>query len=145
MPYASVEDMIARFGEVEMIRLSAPAGQLDEMVVRSSVELALVEASALIDSYIRRRYPVPVAAPVPAEIVRACRILARYDLSRAEQKTTGSDLVTDRDQVIAWLKMIAEGKLDLPIAVAPATGTGGLDARVSDREPTFIAGGGLNW
>lgn len=145
MAYATVDDMIAQWGEAEMIRLSSPEGQLDELVVTARVELALADVSAVIDTYLRRRYPVPLEAPIPVEIVRAAKILARYDLSTGEQKTPGSAVRAERDDITAWLKGIAEGKIDLPIATATSGVAGGLGARVQDRDAAFTAGGPLRW
>jgi phage gp36-like protein len=145
MAYATVDDMIAQWGEAEMVRLSSPEGQLDDLVVVARVELALTDASAVIDSYLRRRYPVPLDAPPPTEVARACRTLARYELARGEQKTAGSDLRADRDEIMAWLKAVAEGRLDLPVALPASTAAGGLGARFTDRPRDIGPGDALRW
>ena len=58
--YASVDSMIARFGETEMIRLTTPSGEPMTAVVAGPAEAALVYASSLIDTYLRKRYAVPL-------------------------------------------------------------------------------------
>lgn len=143
--YATVDEMISRFGEAEMVRLSAPEGQLDDVVVTSSVERALAEASSLIDGYLRQRYAVPLAAPVAPEVVRACCILARHDLAMGEQKNPSEQMVTSRKEVMAWLRDVAEGRVQLAGPVTAVTGSAGAAARVQDRAAPFAAGGSLGW
>jgi phage gp36-like protein len=139
--YATVEDMIGQWGEAEMIRLTAPEGQLDELVVTQRVERALADASAVIDSYLRKRYGVPLAAPVPAEVARACRILARHELAHGEQREPTEQMHAARKDVLAWLRDLAEGRAELAIAAAPAAS--GAGARILDRDAAFTAGTGL--
>lgn len=136
--YATVGDMIARFGEVEMIRLSAPEGQLDGLVDEAAVTLALTDASAVIDSYLRSRHAVPLAAPVPAEIARACRILARYELAQGEQKAPTDQMKTARGEVMTWLRDIADGKVELGVPEAVVDTSG--QARATDRDAAFTGG-----
>jgi phage gp36-like protein len=136
MPYATAEDMLARFGEVEMTRLTAAEGELDAGVVAAKVETALREATGLIDSYLRRRYAVPLAAPVPPEIVRACCVLARYDLAHGEQREPSEQMRLARREVVEWLAALADGKAVLDGAV-PAAGASGAGAMASDRARAF--------
>lgn len=142
MAYATAEDLIARFGEVDVIRLSAPEGQLDQAVDYARVNLALDSATALIDSYVRRRYATPLS-PVPQEIRDACCTLARYDLARGEQKTPSEQMMAERKETLAWLALIADGKAFLDAALAAATAPGIAGARVSDRPRDFAPGPGL--
>lgn len=142
MAYAIVEDLIARFGEVDVIRLSAPEGQLDGMVDQARVILALDSASALIDSYLRRRYATPLS-PVPPEIKDTCCTLARYELARGEQKTPSEQMREEHKATLTWLRMIADGTVFLDAALAGATAPAVAGARVSDRARDFAAGPGL--
>lgn len=142
MAYATAEDLIARFGEVDVIRLSAPEGQLDQAVDYARVNLALDSATGLIDSYVRRRYATPLST-VPQEIRDACCTLARYDLARGEQKTPSEQMMAERKATLDWLRMVAEGTVFLDAALAAATAPGIAGARVSDRPRDFVAGSGL--
>jgi len=128
MPYASVADMVGRFGEVEMIRLSAMTLDLPVAPDATRIGLALDDATALIDSYLRIRYALPLS-PVPREILRACCILARFDLSHGADKVPTKEMMAERDGIIAWLEAMgsSEGRLD----AAPARAAS--DARVRDR------------
>lgn len=144
MAYATGADMIAAFGEAEMIRLSVADPMTEIAPDLVAIDRALADASAVIDGYLRSRYAVPLAAPAPREIARACRILARHDLAQGEQKTPSEQMIRERGEVIAWLRDIAKGAVELDVAAAPAAGSGG-GATVADRAPMFRAGGGLSW
>jgi phage gp36-like protein len=135
MPYATASDMTARFGEEEMIHLTAPQGELDGPAVTARIDVALAESSALIDSYLRRRYLVPLVAPIPAEVVRATCILARYDLAHGEQKDPTEQMRLARKEVIAWLEQLAAG--DVQLAGVPLAGGSGAGAMVRDRPRAF--------
>ncbi|QHW25649.1 DUF1320 domain-containing protein [Rhizobium leguminosarum bv. viciae 248] len=131
--YATVSDMIARFGETQIIRLSRPEDRTAETVDEDKVNTALADAGALIDGYIRGRYFVPIAA-APAEIVRATCILARYDLAQGENMDPSEEMSKARKDVISWLENIAKElvNLDVPAAepAGPAVNSG---PRMSDR------------
>jgi phage gp36-like protein len=137
--YATVADMVARFGSDEMIRLSTPSGQ-DLVAVQSAPVLtALEEASSQIDSYLRRRYAVPLDI-VPAEILRATCFLARYDLSMGEQKEPSEQMRLARKEIIEWLVKITEGKVVLDLQQVPAGDESFSMAQ--GRDPVFQSGGG---
>ncbi len=93
MNYATVQDMIDRFGEAELIQRTDP----DILVVKAAkVELALADAQALADGYVGRVYRLPLAgcskpAPVdgnvsavqlvpPPQLTRIVCDVARYYL-----------------------------------------------------------------
>lgn len=135
MAYATVQAMVDRFGETEMIRLSRPEDRAATTVLAAKVELAVADASALIDDYLRARYLTPIATP-PESVVRAACVLARYDLAKGERTEPTEQMRLDRKEVIAWLEGVSAGRvhLDAPPA-GQAGGSGG--ARISDRPAAF--------
>jgi phage gp36-like protein len=145
MAYATSADMIRVYGETEMIRLSVPDAALDGPANLDAINQALTDATDTIDGYLRARYAVPLATPVPPAIARACRVLARYDLSTGEQKTPSEQMTRERQDVIAWLRDISKGAVELDVAAAPAATTEGSGATVTDRPAMFTSGGGLAW
>lgn len=114
MVYATVEDMVDRYGQVELIRLTTPADEDMETVRRDPIERALTEASALIDTYLRKRYRVPTDI-APDEVRRAACVLARYDLYTGEQREPTEQVRLARKETLEWLKLVADGEalLDL--------------------------------
>lgn len=132
--YATVSNMIARFGETHLVRLSRPEDRTAETVDENKVNTALADASALIDGYIRGRYFVPIAAP-PDEIIRATCVLARYDLAQGEHMDPSEEMAKARKDVIAWLENISRELVNLDVPAARPTGINavGSGPRVSDR------------
>jgi len=114
MAYASVADMVSRFGQVEMIHLSVEEGQPMEAVDEARVGRALADASALIDTYLRSRYAVPLPI-APAEIKSCCCVLARYDMSFGGGRDVAEQTRLAQKQRIDWLAEIAKGVLKLDL------------------------------
>ncbi len=136
MAYAGVQDMIDRFGQVEMIRLTTPADQDMDTVQPAPILRALDDASALIDGYLRRRYQVPLDL-IPAEIGRAACVLARFDLSTGDNREASERTTQDRKDTVAWLTQISRGDVLLPLAeVTPGDQS---FAQVQTRQPIFGA------
>lgn len=135
MAYATAADMVARFGEEEMIRLSSQDGALTAAPNGAVIQVALDDATAVIESHLRTRYLLPLN-PVPREVVRCCCILARCDLAQGGGKAPSDEMRRERNDALAWLRDMAssEGKLDAPPAATAAA------ARVTDRERLFTAG-----
>jgi phage gp36-like protein len=133
MPYATAQDMIGRFGETEMLRLSSVDGVLPETVNLAPVAQAIADADAIIDSFLRKRHSVPLS-PVPQVITRASCVLARYELSIGGDREPATQVKDDRKETMDWLKKIADGTVTLegttPI-VASST------AQTQDRERMF--------
>ncbi len=110
MTYATADDLTERFGAVELGQLTdrgqPPAGDSDAAVIAR----ALADADALIDSRLGGRYAVPLAAPLPADIVRVACDLARYllhDLGAPEQ------VRQHYEDGLDWLARVADGRLPL--------------------------------
>lgn len=135
MSYATVQDMVARFGEPEVLRLSEPEDRAAEEINVAKVEVALADAAGLIDDYLRGRYVIPITSPQDS-IVRAACVLARYDLAKGERTEPTEQMRLDRKEVIGWLESIAEGLIALD---APRAGNAGKGSapRISDRRPAF--------
>lgn len=120
MAYATVQDMVTAFGEAEMIRLSASPSADSALLDVDRIGGALTDASAVIDSYVRRRYATPLAN-VPDEIARACRVLARYDLMTGDQREPTETARLMRKEVTDWLRDISTGHVLLDAALDPSS------------------------
>jgi phage gp36-like protein len=79
MSYATVTELITRFGEAELIQLTDRdgGGAINQAVVAA----ALTDADALINGYVSARYTVPLS-PVPPVITKIAADIARYTLHR---------------------------------------------------------------
>ena len=140
MPYATVQDLIDAFGELEMARVTTPEGQdpaagLD--VGRSTT--ALTVASDQIDSFLRRRYGTPLAVATPA-INRACLMLARYELGFGGAVEPSEQVRLARRDTMAWLRDLNTGSANLEGVELASQVVG---ARTQDRSgPGFAHGVG---
>ncbi len=131
MAYAVQADLVERFGEAELIRLTdrgtPSTGQIDAAVVSR----ALSDAEAEINGYLASRYTLPLAT-VPEILKRLTCDLARYLL----YDDVAPDQIRDRyKDAVALLKGIAEGKVSLGLSTAPPVQgeTDTLAARTADR------------
>ena len=121
MTYATQQDLVDRFGELELIQLSdrESTGSIDATVVGK----ALADADELVDSYIAARVALPLST-VPPRLARVAGDVARYYL-HADAPT--EQVRAAYKDAVAWLKDIAAGKATLGddgvAAAAPADAT----------------------
>lgn len=119
MTYATKQNMIARFGEDEVIALTdrSNVGAVDDAVLDG----ALVDADNEIDPYLVSRYSLPLAN-VPKILSGFACDIARYRLSGAG--VTETEEVRNRyKDAIKFLDAVASNKISLgldAIGVAPA-------------------------
>lgn len=115
MAYATQTDLVERFGEAELVRLTdrsiPPTGQVDADVVSR----ALSDAEAEVNGYLASRYTLPLGV-VPELLKRLTCDIARYLL----YDDVAPDQIRDRyKDTVSLLKGIAEGKVSL--AIDPAS------------------------
>jgi phage gp36-like protein len=114
MPYATLADLIVRTSEDELIQLTDPAHVqvLDEDVVN----MALVDASTVIDGYLAGRYPVPLD-PVPPILVGYCCDMA---LARLYRDAIPEHKQRRADDAVKFLAAVAKGHINLGPKSDPA-------------------------
>lgn len=109
MTYATKQDLIDRYTEGELVRLTDTVNTPKSTIDDTAVDRAIADAESLINGYLRSRMETPVS-PARRDLTTATCKLARYYLYK--------DLATERvrddyEDVIAWLKDIASGKVSL--------------------------------
>lgn len=112
--YASVADLVERFGETEIIQLTdlEHTGAIDTAVA----ERALEDASVEIDGFLAARYRLPVT-DTPRLLSLLCTDIARYRL----QQPVATDQARQRyEDAVARLKGISRGEINLPLESPPA-------------------------
>ena len=110
-PYVSERNLVDRFGETELVQLTDTVNRPASTVDAAKVAAAIRDASALIDSYIVARTPLPLET-VPPVLTRVAGDIARYYLhgSRAD----GDHPVTMRYRdALSWLKDVSKGTVQL--------------------------------
>lgn len=112
--YCTTQDLIDRFGEDELIRLSTEANGLGEFptaINQTQLDRAIADADATIDSYLAGRYPLPLNQIPPVLNRHACD-MARYFL----QDRSPLEEVTNRyNAAIRFLEKVASGAITLGI------------------------------
>ncbi|PCI03851.1 MAG: hypothetical protein COB78_05715 [Hyphomicrobiales bacterium] len=136
--YATITQMIERFGETDMIRLSEPEDRTAETWNVAKIETALTDASVAADSFLRARYALPVANP-PRDLVRHVCILARYDLAQGGNITPSDEMTDGRKDSLAWFKLISDNKINIDAPSLSGTTNASHGAKTSDRPQKFSA------
>ncbi|MDH2918492.1 MAG: DUF1320 domain-containing protein [Sideroxydans sp.] len=117
MRYATLTDMLAQFGDREVIAIADR--NRDGVVDQAMLDAALDRASTKMDSYLAARYSLPLLS-VPGVLVEVCCDLTRYNLCGAE--VTETDVVRLRfKDAIKTLEQLRDGKLDVGLTVAGLT------------------------
>lgn len=121
MPYATVDQMVVRFGEPVLIQLSDPEAQA---LQADAIGEALADASGVMDSYLARRYSLPLSASA-AVLVDCCADLALYRLMRLRPASATEDAKERADAAMDWLKDVGSGRAVIQELEAPASMPGG--------------------
>jgi len=137
MPYASQVNMVAQFGEREVIALTdrARVGLIDVGVLND----ALNRASSLIDSYLSDRFGAPLTS-TPVEIIDACCDIARYKLCGSD--ALGSDEIRNRyKDALKLLQMVRDRELNIGLTAAGAAIVETAGVRFTSRARAFTPDG----
>ncbi|MCR6497085.1 DUF1320 family protein [Thermomonas sp. S9] len=142
MAYATLADLITRYGEDEIAQRTDRTGS--GVVDAAVAQRALDDAQAEIDGYIASRYKLPLPT-VPAALARIACDIARYRL----WEDVASDEVRRRyEDARKLLEAIAKGivSLGLPAVLPPASQPAlSLAAAKSGPAPVFGRDGMEGW
>jgi phage gp36-like protein len=130
MGYAVKQDMIDRFGDVELKQLTDRTGAVDA-IDDTVLGKALADADAEINGYLAGRYTLPLASTPMILVGLACDI-ARFRLY--EDRAT--EQVRQRyEDAIKYLTKVAEGKISLGLDAGnqAQTEAGGAKAEGDER------------
>lgn len=86
------------------------------------VAKAITDASGVIDGFLRLRYTVPLAEPVPALITKIAQDLSLFELHRRREHEVGmpAGALQAQQQALAQLKAMRDGDMDLGVEPPPA-------------------------
>jgi len=128
--YASKEDMIQTYGESTLIELTDRNG--DGVLDGGVLTRALMDAAALIDAFVSRRYD-PVHAYGAPVLREHCAAIAYYKLHRGHYPDPVRVAYQDG---LDFLRGLARGEVNLDISGASAP-SAPADARVEAPERMF--------
>ena len=132
MDYATLDDLIERAGEDEMLMVADRDG--DGVADPDVVAKALADAASAINGYLAVRYRLPLAI-VPPQVNGWAVSIARYHLHR---DGAPDHVVRDWKAATADLEKASSGRIRLPLPSGddPATSTSG-DIGFTSPEPAF--------
>jgi len=130
MPYATLQQLVTRFGERTLVQLTdradAPTGAIDEALVAQE----LANTDAVINGYAGVRYRLPLD-PVPALVTDLALVIAIYKLHVFAPDPKVKD---DYDQALRTLKDISAGNVRLDAAGIEPASSGASGVQYVDRE-----------
>jgi len=133
MPYITKDDLSpSRVTAAEMVQLTddTGSGAANDAVTNT----ILVQSSALVDSYCRQRYQVPLQAS--DQVKGLCSDIATYKLFLRRNRVS-EEIRQAYVDALAFLKDVSAGKagLDQPATATPQSGSG--DVQVTQIEQAF--------
>ncbi|PYA53150.1 MULTISPECIES: gp436 family protein [Serratia] len=135
MRYATREDLLTADGSfVWNVAMNPETEQLDE----AAISQALDDTDEEINSWLSRRFKLPLETTVPRLLQRVAVSIAFYWLADRDNQVT--ELVQKRyDEAVKTLKDIANGQRDLglPTTEQPTEGTGGKVIMVGENTRLF--------
>lgn len=117
MNYATVQDLIDRYGEPDVRKVTDPAAQAVDAV---AAQRALDDADAEIDSWLCRRYMLPlidasgIAMAVPRALIRCACDIAIYRLQTLRPADDIKDARQRYEDVLKLLKTMSTGDVAIP-------------------------------
>lgn len=117
MAYAAVADMVARFGDLEVIQITDR--NQDGMIDEDVAQVALEDATAEINAYLGRfKRPFDDVPPI---LTRLCCDIARYRLTAANGVLITEEIRNRyKIDVLDLLRAIAKGEVQLGVDDAGA-------------------------
>lgn len=117
MPYATQQDMLARYGMPRLVQLTDVNVPMTGELVTAVLDARLADASAEIDGYLVGRVTLPLASPPEVLKLLCCRLAYALLLGSAASDADLAELKAARD----YLKSVAKGDIPLtPPDQAPA-------------------------
>lgn len=99
------DDLIDRYGVYEIERLEKHIND------PQATQKAIDDATQFVNGYVASRYRLPAVVMLPS-VSRAVAVVARYYLYKDKPTDT---VRQDYEDILAWLKDVATGKVNLPI------------------------------
>lgn len=141
--YATVDAMLKKFGERELIQLTDTEAPYEDVINYDKLNAALAEANSEIDGYLASRYQLPLPAVPPFLEAIACN-MARYHACTGAI-SENDPIKTRYDNSVKSLKEIAKGT----IAVGGTPAGNSSPVQTSSNNVIFQAGrhdwGGKKW
>ena len=128
--YATEQDIIDRHGAAALT--IAADRDNDGVADPGVVDKALADATVLMDSYIQKKYDLPLPAPTPEILAPVCVDVAWYKLSSTPGMMT-EEIERRHKDAIRWLENLAKGLVSLGVDQSPPSAGGGVQVESKER------------
>jgi phage gp36-like protein len=134
MAYCTLAQLTDRYGLSLLIDVSHRDGARPAEPDAALFARVIADADALIDSYLKGRYQLPIAGAVPPVLTDLSQTIALY---KAHSSVAGDKIRKDYEDALKTLKDIGSGAARLDVAGAEPAASGASGARITDRERPF--------
>lgn len=135
MAYATLEHLIDRHGEGQLVLLTDHGAVATGVVDADVVARALADTDALIDGFLQDRYTLPLAV-VPPLLTDIAIAVGIWKLHRS---TPDDKVKDDYRDALAMLERIGKGIVKLSVGGVEAATNGNAGIRITDRERPLTA------
>lgn len=135
MPYTTLADLTARYGDRMLVALTDRGAMATGAIDTAVVDKAIADTDAVIEGYIGARYAIPVSPvpPILADIAGAIAIW-KLHIGGADPKVEA-----DYKEALRSLREIAAGVITLAAAGVAAAQKDATGVQLTDRERPFTA------
>ena len=107
--YASQQDLVDRFGQDELIRLTNPDDLQATTIDTARLDRAIADAEASVDGYLAGPYDTPLD-PVPRVVTKITCDLARFELY---DEHAPEQITARKEDALKFLRSVARGDVTL--------------------------------
>ena len=110
MSYSTIDEIKKRISSQLLLQITTES-KSETVINEVIVETAILDADTLIDSYLERRYNVPVD-PVPARLLKLSCDIAIYNIYTFKYDTQVPEEIRKRyDEAVGYLEKIQQGDI----------------------------------
>lgn len=124
MTYCTQQDLVDRYGQTKLVQLTDKTNRPQTMIDTTVVDRAITDASSLINSFLGKKYQLPLTVAAPDVLVTyACQIA--WFLLHGDAAGKDHPARMAHDDAKRWLERVANGLVIIEGAgeiVAPAGG-----------------------
>lgn len=122
--YCTLDDLLERHSEATLIDATTDGGIDDTQINSAKVNGVIEDTTALIDSYVQKRYDVPLS-PIPKVINKIAVDITLYELfsDRGIDEDSEQDIIRKYKNAMRLLEKIAKGRVTIGASSPQADNT----------------------
>ncbi|GAB6100432.1 hypothetical protein JCM16358_23110 [Halanaerocella petrolearia] len=122
--YCTLDDLLERYSEETIIDITTDGGLDDTQINSTKVDGIIEDTTALINSYVQKRYDVPLS-PVPKVINKIAVDIVVYELfsDRGIDEESEQDIIRKHKNAMRLLEKIAKGQVTIGASSPQADNT----------------------